>query len=145
MKTVAADEIIIHEGQTNEILYKVLQGSFAIYFNYGQKDEFLIGVIAKGKCIGNVSYLIGGPSPYTVVANEESLVLEVTKDNFQDFIINNPRNAIDIMVDMGKIINMYNKHIEDLLSELDENAKVSKDRSETIHRLSSKIINSIYT
>ena len=114
---VAENEVIINKGEINELLYKVVSGSFAIYMNYGQDNEYLLGVLGKGKCFGESGFLAGQESPYTVIANQESLVLDVDKEHFQDFIVNNPRNAIDIMTSMSKMVCLLQKHVELLIDE----------------------------
>lgn len=120
MKTIKYNDsdVVFYEGTKNDCLYKVLSGSFALYINYGQEDEFLVGVVSKGKCFGEIGFLTDENSPYTVVANEESLVLSVEMDRFNEFIINNPANVVDIMKSMGAQTRLYQKHVEMLMDEL---------------------------
>ena len=117
MIKVLENEIIIKAGEKNSLLYKVVAGSFAIYMNYGEDNEYLIGVLGKGKCFGEVGFLAEQESPYTIVANEDSVILDVDKVHFQDFIVNNPKNAIDIMTSMSKMVSLLQKHIELILNE----------------------------
>lgn len=132
MRKVMENEVVIKEQEKNELLYKVLSGSFACYMNYGKEGEFLIGILTKGKCFGEVGFLADEVSPYTYVANEDSLVLEVEKKNFQDFVSNNPKNAIDIMLSMSKQVNLLQRHLGMLLSEMDMDAEKKKALTEDL-------------
>ena len=117
MLKILENEIIINAGEKNDLLYKVVAGSFAIYMNYGEDSEYLIGVLGKGKCFGEIGFLAEQESPYTIVANEDSMVLDVDKLHFQDFIVNNPKNVVDIMTSMSKMVSLLQKHVELILKE----------------------------
>lgn len=117
MIKVLQNEQIIKAGEINDLLYKVVSGSFAIYMNYGKEDEYLIGVLGKGKCFGEIGFLAEQESPYTIVANEDSLVFEVDKSHFREFIVNNPKNAIDIMTSTSKMVGLLQKHVEMIIGE----------------------------
>lgn len=126
MRKVAENEIVINEHEKNEHLFKVLSGSFACYMNYGTEGEFLIGILTKGKCFGEIGFLAEEPSPYTYVANEEALVMEVEKKDFQSFVSQNPKNAIDIMMSMSKQVNLLQRHLGMVLGEMDMDAERKK-------------------
>ena len=145
MRSIKADEILIREGQSGDTLYKVVKGSFTLFFNYGKSEEFLVGVVAKGKCIGDISFLTGDKSLYTVVANEDSVVLDITKDNFQDFVVRYPQNAVDFITGLGKVIKMYNKHIEMLTAELEDKEKSDEKHKAMLSELTRKAILPLYS
>ena len=126
MRKVAENEIVINEHEKNEHLFKILSGSFACYMNYGTEGEFLIGILTKGKCFGEIGFLAEEPSPYTYVANEEALVMEVEKKDFQSFVSQNPKNAIDIMMSMSKQVNLLQRHLGMVLGEMDMDAERKK-------------------
>lgn len=132
MKKIAENEILIREKELNDKLYKVLAGSFACYMNYGVEGEFLIGVITKGKCFGEIGFLAGEPSPYTYVANSEALVLDVEKKDFQEFVSTNPKNAIDIMMSMSKQVNLLQRHLSMVLNELADDAEKKRALTESL-------------
>ena len=104
----------------------ILSGSFACYMNYGSENEFLIGILTKGKCFGEIGFLAEEPSPYTYVANEDALVMEVKKKDFQSFVAQNPKNAVDIMMSMSKQVNLLQRHLGMVLGEMDMDAEKKK-------------------
>ena len=97
MKKFSEDEVVIREGETYEEMYKIVSGRAALYLQYGTENEYLIGVLSDGKCFGEVSVLTGKPSPYSVVAISDIMVMRIGADRFESFISQNPRNTAEIM------------------------------------------------
>lgn len=130
MLQFSADEVIIKEGEIYQEMYKIVHGSVAIYLRYGQKEEHLVGVYSKSKCFGEVHVLSDQPSIYTVVAFDDVLLMRITKESLEDFIRNNPRNAIDIMQNMVHTNMLMQKNINLLLDDLYEKQDVNKKRTQ---------------
>ena len=80
------DEIILRQGELNRNLYKVLSGNVALYINYGEPEEYLVGLLGFPNCFGEMTILSHQPSYYTVVALEKTAVLRVPETNFEAFI-----------------------------------------------------------
>ena len=138
MLQFSADAIILKEGETYQEMYKVVHGSVAVYIRYGQKDEHLIGVYSKSKCFGEVNVLSDQPSIYTVVAFDDVLLMCITKDTLEDFISNNPRNAIDIMQNMVHTNMLMQKNINLLLDDIYEKQDVNKKRTQEMKEMIQK-------
>ena len=138
MLQFSADAIILKEGETYQEMYKVVHGSVAVYIRYGQKDEHLIGVYSKYKCFGEVNVLSDQPSIYTVVAFDDVLLMCITKDTLEDFIRNNPRNAIDIMQNMVHTNMLMQKNINLLLDDIYEKQDVNKKRTQEMKEMIQK-------
>ena len=138
MLQFSAVAIILKEGETYQEMYKVVHGSVAVYIRYGQKDEHLIGVYSKSKCFGEVNVLSDQPSIYTVVAFDDVLLMCITKDTLEDFIRNNPRNAIDIMQNMVHTNMLMQKNINLLLDDIYEKQDVNKKRTQEMKEMIQK-------
>lgn len=132
MQTFHADEVIMREGEVCDAMYKILSGSVAVYVRYGEEDEHLIGIYSKSRCFGELSVLSEQPSAYTVVAYDDVLLVRITKDFLEDFIRNNPRNAVDIMRNMGHTITVMQKNIDLLLDDLNEKQDLNKRRTQEL-------------
>ncbi|MEG2349513.1 MAG: cyclic nucleotide-binding domain-containing protein, partial [Hungatella sp.] len=104
MARFCEDDLILVQGSTKREMYKILSGKAALYFNYGTPDEYLVGVLSEQRCFGELSILCGKPSPYSVVALGEVLVLHITEHTFDDFIKNNTQNAIGIMRNLARTV-----------------------------------------
>lgn len=134
------EEVILKQGSTQQEMYKILSGKAAVYFNHGQPDEYLIGILSEQRCFGELSILCGKPSVYTVVAFEDMLVLRITADTFDEFIRNNPQNAISIMKNLANTIDTLSMNLnmmgEDLatLSNAKDNTQKMQDITLRVRR-----------
>lgn len=129
VKKYQEDEIILHQGDSEKNLYKVLTGKVILYVNYGLEDEYLMGVLSFPQCFGEMSVLIGEPSSYTAVALMETTVLKVPEDNFETFIKGDHNNAMSIMKTMAKNLSLANMNIKMLVDELAHVSEPSANQS----------------
>ena len=132
MQKFHADEVILKEGETYGEMYKIVSGSVAVYIRYGEKEEHLIGIYSKPKCFGETNVLSDQPGIYTVVAYDDVLLMRISRDSLEDFIRNNPRNAVDIMRNMGHTITVMQKNIDLLLDDLNEKQDLTKKRTQEL-------------
>lgn len=112
------DEVILRQGGLEREMYKIISGKAAVYFNFGQPDEYLIGILSEQRCFGELSLLCGKPSVYTAVAFGEVLIFRITEDNFDEFIKQNPKNAIDIMKNLANTIATLSMNLNLLTEDL---------------------------
>ena len=138
MKKFSEDEVIIREGETYEEMYKIVSGRAALYLQYGTENEYLIGVLSDGKWFGEVSVLTGKPSPYSVVAISDIMVMRIGADRFESFISQNPRNTAEIMKNMANSIvmlkanvGMMSEELTEILNTLEKD-KANKELAESI-------------
>ncbi len=132
MQTFRADEVIMREGEVCDAMYKILSGSVAVYVRYGEEDEHLIGIYSKSSCFGEMNVLSEQPGAYTVIAYDDVLLVRITKDFLEDFIRSNPRNAVDIMRNMGHTITVMQKNIDLLLDDLNEKQDLNRRRTQEL-------------
>ena len=57
MQTFPEDSIIMREGEFYTEMYKIVSGKVAIYINYGQKNEYLMGILSEQQCFGELGLL----------------------------------------------------------------------------------------
>lgn len=137
------DEIIIKEGECSSVMYKIISGNAALYLHYGEENEYLIGIAGEQKCFGEVSLLSGKPSPYTVVANCELMVIQIKAEQFEGFIERNTRNAAEIMRNMAGVIVMLSGNIDliaDELSDIAAQLEAGGDGKQNVSDMSKRII-----
>ncbi len=103
-----AGDIILREGDYNKTLHKILSGKVALYLNYGKSNEYLIETLSFPQYFGEVSILIQHPSYCTAVAIEDTAILHIPAENFNDFIQSNTQNAFLIMKAMAKSLDSLN-------------------------------------
>ncbi|MCI8607341.1 MAG: cyclic nucleotide-binding domain-containing protein [Hungatella sp.] len=80
------DQVILQQGSTEKVLYKIIHGKAIVYLNYGQEDEYIVGILSEQRCFGEFTILCGKPSIYTVVAYSDVLLLRIPEEDFDDFI-----------------------------------------------------------
>ena len=117
IQKISADEVVLREGETNGAIYKIITGSAVCWFQYGTDNEYVLASMADGDCFGEYSVLTGNPSIYTVVAFTDMLVMKITKEDLITFVEMNAKNAIDIMGNTARMMNIMAMNIEMLRSE----------------------------
>ncbi len=127
MLQFAEDEIILKQGSTEKALYKIIRGKAIVYFNYGQEDEYMVGMLSEQRCFGELSILCGKPSIYTVVAYDDVLVMRIPEKDFDNFIRNNSANAIGIMHNLANTLLTLSFNINLILEELEQEKKIKPD------------------
>ena len=127
MKKFSEDEVIIREGETYEEMYKIVSGRAALYLQYGTENEYLIGVLSDGKCFGEVSVLTGKPSPYSVVAISDIMVMRIGAGRFESFISQNPNSIVMLKANVG----MMSEELTEILNTLEKD-KANKELAESI-------------
>ena len=103
-RDIKKDEVVIHKGQQVECLSLIFNGMFKVDVGKNHYIE-----IRDGQFIGEMSYVSGNPGSGTVVAEEDSLILEWPQDELkqlvkQDHVIGNCIQALfnaDLMKKLG--------------------------------------------
>ena len=104
------DQVILQQGSTEKVLYKIIHGKAIVYLNYGQEDE------------------------YTVVAYSDVLLLRIPEEDFDDFIRNNSANAIGIMRNLANTLVTLSFNINLILEELEQGKKIEPEKYKDITR-----------
>ena len=112
------DAIVIQEGSTNAEMYRIVSGNAAIYFDYGKETEYLIGVLTKGRCFGEIGFLTGKPSPFSVVAVTDLILLGINANTFESFVSKEPKYAISIMENLANIVFAMSANVNMLKEEM---------------------------
>lgn len=134
MVRFAEDEVILKEGSTEKVLYKIIHGKALVYLNYGQENEYLVGLLSEQRCFGEFTVLCGKPNIYTVVAYSDVLLLRIEEKDFDDFIRNNSSNAIDIMRNLANTVSTLSLNINLVLEELEQEKKIDPEEYKDITR-----------
>lgn len=134
MVRFAEDQVILEQGSTEKVLYKIIHGKAIVYLNYGQEDEYIVGILSEQRCFGEFTILCGKPSIYTVVAYSDVLLLRIQEADFDDFIRNNSGNAIDIMRNLANTLVTLSFNMNLILEELEQAKKIEPEKYKDITR-----------
>ena len=93
-KTIPAGTTIIEEGAPGESLYLILKGKVSVIKNRGTPQELHLADIEQDDYFGEMALFDNQPRAATVVAQEETQVLEVSRFEFEELMKAFPRIAI---------------------------------------------------
>lgn len=101
-KKVKKGEIIYHEGEMSPNMFKVVTGTCGIYTKYGTPDQQELGIIDAGGYLNVISFLDSRPRASTAVALEDSSLVEISMENFEELFRAYPAKVLDLMQYMSR-------------------------------------------
>lgn len=111
------DDVILKEKSTSRYMYLILEGSVALYSNYGKSDEYLYGLLGKGKTFGEIGLLNHEESVYTVVAISPVKVAVFSENELGNFIRGYPDYALGVMRSVAKMNKIFRVNLEMVMEE----------------------------
>lgn len=75
-------QCIFFEGDAPLFFYQLAEGSVRMVNVFNDNKEFIQGLFEKGESFGEPVLFINGPYPATAIANEDTIVLKMAKENF---------------------------------------------------------------
>lgn len=126
LKKFPENTVIVKEGEIQTEMYKILSGKVAVYINYGEKNEYLLGVLSEQKCFGETCILCKKPSPYTIIAVYDVLAMRISEDEFDDFVQNNTKNATDIIKNLAREVVNLRWNLDMVIDELENGSEPEK-------------------
>jgi len=94
IRNLSANEILFHEGKPGEHFYVVLKGELQILLGEGTEEEMLLNTLGPGEYLGEMALIIpGGARTASARANQESILLSMSKDEFAELLERYPRLA----------------------------------------------------
>ena len=149
IKKYAEDEIIIREGDSNDVIFKVISGSAAIYLNYGKENEYLVGILSDKRYFGEEGFLSGKPAIFTAVATEETHVMCIGLHEFEDYLQNNFQNVLDIMRDMTEKMMTLKANLnlldKELIGKIQRETFKQKSREMVLNRYKALSASAVYS
>lgn len=106
------DDIILKENTIGRHMYLILEGAVALYSNYGTPDEYLYGLLGKGKTFGEIGILTHEESIYSVVAISDVKVAIFSENELGSFIREYPDYAIGVMRSVAKMSQIFRVNLE---------------------------------
>lgn len=96
----AKNTIVVSEGDTTDGLFIVLEGRVKVFVSDAEGHEVILGTHGPGEYFGEMA-LDAGPRSASVITLEPCQLLIVPKDDFRQFVENNPAFAFSLI---GKLI-----------------------------------------
>ena len=117
------DDVILTEKSINRFMYLILEGSVALYTNYGTSEEYLYGLLGKGKTFGEIGLLNHEESVYTVVAISTVKVAVFSENELGNFIRGYPDHALGVMRSIAKMNKIFRINLEMVMEENKDNSR----------------------
>lgn len=118
------DQVILHQGEKQKCVYKIISGKVAFYTNYGKINRMRAGERSAPDYFGEIMLLADQPSYCTVVAEEAVTALQVSEGDFANFLQKNTQNALYMVQTMAENLRMVHININkaQLLSQIEQAA-----------------------
>ena len=104
-RLVARDETIISRGAENDTLYVVVSGTCEV-----RKDGAVVASLGVGEAAGEMSLLSRKPASADVIATEQSVLLSLSRTDFDDIAIKHP----GLLAEVYKLVVEREQHAEPL-------------------------------
>ncbi|MCX7709684.1 MAG: DUF2225 domain-containing protein [Clostridia bacterium] len=97
IQTFREDDFIFYEGEQGNEMYLLLSGKVDIFVNSFDANPFKIAELKPGDFFGEMSVLDGQPRSASAVAATTTVVLGLTRENFEKYISAEPSSALRLM------------------------------------------------
>ncbi len=117
-RSLAAGEVLFHQGDPGDDLFIVQAGKVSIYIPSADRPgtEQPIRIIEAGEALGEMALIDGQPRSLSARALEESTVLVLTGDDFRRILRQHPDVALTVMAGLSERI----RYTTDFLGEVRE-------------------------
>lgn len=118
------DQVILHQGEKQKCVYKIISGTVAFYTNYGKINRMRAGERSAPDYFGEIMLLADQPSYCTMVAESPVTALQVSEEDFTNFLRKNAQNGIYMVQTMAENLRMVHININktQLLSQIEQAA-----------------------
>ncbi|MDD2511032.1 MAG: DUF2225 domain-containing protein [Syntrophomonas sp.] len=126
VKKYNADEIFFNAGDPGHEMYIILKGRVGVYITSIDGFPIMVTELASGDFFGEMSLLEGQPRSATIGAIEDTIVLVINENNFEQVIAQQPSLAYRIMKGMSSRVRQLNEDLGQLKRGKAEERKAHK-------------------
>ena len=104
LREVAAGEVLVREGDTDDHLYVVARGVIGIVKAAGTENEMTINTLKPGDVVGELSFLDGATRYASLVAMSSSRVLGLSRGDLEGLLDKNPELVYRVMRAIVRVV-----------------------------------------
>ena len=133
LRTLAAGDILFYEGDGGDSAYVVESGVIAIR-HFKDEEYITLAELKEGALFGEIALIDKRPRSATAMATSDTVVREINKENFLEYLKSSPDVGFEIMQRLAG----YARNASDVLLKARINAcleKVQKNRCGALQRL----------
>jgi len=103
-KSVEKDSVLFVEGMSGELLYIIMSGRVEIIKKTKDNKKIVLATMGANDIIGEMSLIDSAPRSATGRTSEDSVLLVITKQSFNEILQSDPRTAAKILMGLLKVI-----------------------------------------
>lgn len=115
-KRVKKNELVFKEGDTGDAFYLIILGSVRISTIVPGVGEEALTILKEGEYFGEMALIDDAPRSASAIANEDTLLILIEKDNFRKLLAKNTEIAY-------KLLWVFTKTLSARLRKTDEQLK----------------------
>ncbi|MFT7459322.1 MAG: CRP/FNR family cyclic AMP-dependent transcriptional regulator [Planctomycetota bacterium] len=110
--------MLLKEGGENASLCIIVEGDVNIFKETTYNEHVKIAEIKKGASIGEMGVIDGQPLSASAVTSQDSIVLVMTPDDFNNLMEKNSNLGVKILLHLSRIISLRLRHTTTRLADL---------------------------
>jgi CRP/FNR family cyclic AMP-dependent transcriptional regulator len=118
-------EVIFHQGDVGTALFIVRKGEVAIRLSSSEGQVVTLALVGRGYAFGELALLDGEPRSTDAVAQEETDLLKLQREDFQRFLSERPQVAMDLLAVLSRMVRRVTQHVHDAAF-LDARARLAR-------------------
>ena len=104
LRELAAGEVLVREGDTDDHLYVIASGVLGIIKAAGTENEMTINTVKPGDVVGELSFLDGATRYASLVAMSSSRVLGLSRGDLEGLLDRNPQLVYRVMRAIVRVV-----------------------------------------
>ena len=117
-QSVKKDSVLFAEGMPGELLYIIMSGRVEITKKTKDNEKIVLATMGANEIVGEMSLIDSEPRSATGRTSEDSILLVIKKQSFNEILQSDPRIAAKVLMGLLKVISrrlrMTDKKIEEI-------------------------------
>lgn len=113
-KTFAAGSNIITAEQPGEVVFIILSGTVKVHVEQAQGSDVVLAILGRGDTVGEMSLLDSAGRSASVLTLEESTLLWMSRQHFQEAVQQMPMLAHNLVRILARRVRLANEQIQTL-------------------------------
>jgi CRP/FNR family transcriptional regulator, cyclic AMP receptor protein len=117
-QSVKKDSVLFVEGMPGELLYIIMSGRVEIIKKTKDNEKIILATMGANEIVGEMSLIDSEPRSATGRTSEDSVLLVIKKQSFNEILQSDPRTAAKVLMGLLKVISkhlrMTDKKIEEI-------------------------------
>ena len=109
-------EVIVREGEISATFFQLVEGTAAVYTNYGETNQQKLTELGAGQYFGEMGVIEWRARSSTVVAETAVRALEISENELNAYFTENPERIMAIMKHLGSRIRSLTKEYDEAVA-----------------------------